>query len=82
MSVIKFLKTALATDAQITARLDAEFAAKAEAKKIADRGSWDAELGCWMGAANTSYRFLWILADEDRTAREDAEIARIIAARG
>jgi hypothetical protein len=79
--MIKFLKAAFATDAQITAKLDAEFAAKAEAKRIADRGSWDEELGCWMGAANTNYRFNWIMLDEDRTAREDAEIAKIIAAR-
>lgn len=77
--MIKFLKAAFESDASITARLDAEFAAKREAD---ERGSWDEELGCWMGGANTNYRFLWIMADQDRQDREDAEIAKIIAARG
>lgn len=73
--MIKFLKAAFATDAQITAKLDAEYAAK---KQADTRGIWDEELGCWMGEAGSTERFLWILADQDRQDREDALIEEII----
>lgn len=76
--MLKFLKAALATEAQITAKLDAEFAAKREAAEIASRGTWDAELGCWMGSAGSAHRFNWIMLDQDRQDREDALLEAII----
>jgi hypothetical protein len=81
MSIVSFLKTAFESEAHMNARLDAEFAAK-RAAKAADRGIWDEELGCFMGQPGSADRFNWIMADEDRQAREDARIAEIIAARG
>jgi hypothetical protein len=45
------------------------------------RVAWDDELDMPIGEAGSKERFLWILADQDRQDREDAEIERIIAAR-
>jgi hypothetical protein len=74
--MFKTLKAIFETDAQITARLDAE-----DAAKKADRGLWDDELGCWMGLPGSADRFNWMMLDQDRQDREDARIAAIIAAR-
>jgi hypothetical protein len=77
--MLKFLKAAFATDAQITAQITAKLDAEDAAKKATDtRGLWDEELGCWMGTAGSTERFLWILADQDRDDREDALLAEIL----
>jgi hypothetical protein len=65
--MIKFLKSAFVSQASITAKLDAEFAAKKAATPVL----MDEELGLPYGDPYTAERAAWILADEERQDRQD-----------